>query len=383
MFQPGLGAFIDNVVILGQPWFMASGRVTDSSSNPISSVAVSAGPPQRHHKRERLLHSHRLDLGHVYPYADQERLHLLAAVAHGQRAAKCDGAGFLAIPRPQGGLSVTTDISGQLSIENDFYRIELTNASSFVVKTGAGEREWQIFNPCASGRGWIGIVANTQDHQGVWLWNYPSGVCMSPESVTILQQTPTAATVQVVVSGTAPVGTVRVASTFTFRADSSAIRVESEVLSSTVSSPVVTFEYLFCLGAGGDTANDWYTWAGGTPTAFPYSDWRTFYASDFAPLANDYIHLSVYDSAAQQGMALVTRLSDTSNSCSDICYGRATVEGEIYGYKPHFDIHMAASRRDEFYIYPFTAGAGNPIAPVESFINSLSSISRAGVGQWW
>ena len=41
--------------------------------------------------------------------------------------------------------------------------------------------------------------------------------------------------------------------------------------------------------------------------------WRTFYASDFAPLADGYIHLSVYDSAAQQGMALVTKLGDTSD----------------------------------------------------------------------
>ena len=139
--------------------YSISGRVTDGSSNPVSGVAVSAGAGFSATTNASGYYTLTGLISGTYTLTPTKSGYTFLPLSRTVSVPpNATGQDFLAIPRPQGGLSVTTDISGQLWIENDFYRIELTNASSFVVKTGAGEREWQIFKPCASVEGGLGSL---------------------------------------------------------------------------------------------------------------------------------------------------------------------------------------------------------------------------------
>jgi hypothetical protein len=268
-------------------------------------------------------------------------------------------------------LSLTTDPQGRLWVENAYYRIELTDCSSFVIKTGTGEKEWRIFDGSSgnsSGK-WVGGAVNHANHVDTTFWNFYNAPV---DSLTTLENTSSQAVVRIISHGPEPSGSASVEDTLTFRDDTAAIRIDARVISDTYPSGVTALTHYLFVAAGGDTLNDYYTWSGGTPTAFPNTSWRSFYANQFTPTSEGFIHLTIYDTATKQGLAQVTRLSETFDHYTDINYGRGQVHGAIYAWDPYFQINLDASRTTTLYLYPFTIGpVENPAAPVDDFINSL------------
>jgi hypothetical protein len=263
-------------------------------------------------------------------------------------------------------LKTWQDSDGRWWVENDYYRIELTNASSFIVKTGNGEKNWRV----STFPNWVGGSANsTQGGAYYTFWHWGNNMV---DSLEVVESDAAHAVVKIVSHGHKGSIPISVENTLSFAADSPAIQVGSQLLSTGDPYPIMTFAYNFFMAAGGDEQNDWFTWSGGSPVPFPYTSWKTISASAFVPVENDYIHLSVYDTVNRQGIALVAKKSDTADLYTDARYGRAIVEGRVYGWNPHFGIHMDASRTTYFYIYPFTIGDTNSIAPVENFIHQLS-----------
>jgi hypothetical protein len=260
------------------------------------------------------------------------------------------------------------DGDGRWWVENDYYRIELTDASSFIVKMGSGEKEWRV----STFPNWVGGLANNTQGSGYYytFWHWGDN---RVDSFEVVETDAAHALIKIVSHGDNSINSISVENLLTFDSDSPAIQVGTRLLSSGDLYPIMTLAYNFFMAAGGDEQSDWFTWSGGSPSLFPYYDWRDFHASDFIPADNDYIHLSVYDTAASQGIALIAKMSDTSDLLTDSNYGRALVEGRTYGWQPYFSIHMDASRTTHFYIYPFTVGETNPVTPVENFIHQLAN----------
>lgn len=270
--------------------------------------------------------------------------------------------------RSQGNLNLWVGTDNQLWVENDAYRLNLPEGTSLVLKTGSGEVEW---HPTALfSRYWLTGDAQTwcQGACGT-LGNWGNNVI---ESLEILSLTDSRAIVRIINRTDHPLGIVRIAMTLTFLADSPAIRVDTELLESTFPSPIVTLgAFIFAL-PGGDFEDDFYTWSGGSEMAFPYAGWSPIWADDFIPVGGDFIHLSFFDTDVNQGLALVTELSDTHERCSDCpCYGIAVVEGFIYATESDILINLDASQVSTYYILPFTVDPSDHVQEVEDFINSL------------
>ncbi|RPH61805.1 MAG: hypothetical protein EHM81_03490, partial [Chloroflexi bacterium] len=70
--------------------------------------------------------------------------------------------------------------------ENDFYRIEITNASSFVVKAGLEEREWHKSYPDnAMGKFWIGAAAYDAQNNAAFEFWYLFGTKPAIDSISM------------------------------------------------------------------------------------------------------------------------------------------------------------------------------------------------------
>jgi hypothetical protein len=257
-------------------------------------------------------------------------------------------------------------------VENDYYRLEISKATSLIIKTGAGPREWRIFEDYSSGGRWIGgryaLPAET------WPFWFLDGAPVL--SVWLLVYRPNQYAVVEVWSTGPGEERASIVSTLTFRAGSPAIGVHAQVVGNTHPVAVEALIYHLFLAAGGDVTNDYFTWSGGAPAPFPFAGHRFLGSDDLQPTEADWVHLSLYDTHYRQGLALVARLSDTKDSPEGY---RAAVEGQIYGWDPFIGLSMDATRATTFYLYPFTVNPADPAESVEAFIRVLAGLSEGGV----
>ncbi len=260
-------------------------------------------------------------------------------------------------------IAVWQDSSDRWWVENDYYRIELTEFSSLVVKSGDSDSEWKIF----SNWPWLSSHAVTFSGQFYRLL-YGNG---TPITVDVLEQTVDYVIIRVMSVASADENVV-LQNMFTFNVSTPEIKVDSELIGAADSSLFEAITYNLFLSPGGDISNDWYDWPGGEPNVFPYNGWDTIYTSEFTPI-NNHIYIATYDLNKKQGIALISNLNDTSEFTTDIRYGRASVEGTYGAYDPDSLLSMAGDRKTSFYIYLFDVEDSDPVAKIESFLQDLHS----------